>query len=539
VGKWRRAFGLGEKEEVVVLADEKEDIEVLIEPDGNQKMTGHAEQHSALTRIQKDNVVKFAETEKDITELGTEVDRNTGDIDDISEYLGGIYFEISLGVDKYVFDTKATPNAGNFTAFSYNFDLYNTEFWINAYLGDGTPSTLFEKARPGDKLSVSYPSGTRDNGQYFINSTRLDGDIWIINADFIQGSGRLTAGFTYDIEIVHITKQFNDDGVGSPGSVTKEYVDEQDELKLDKTGGDITGQVQVEDILSVADAIHLNGGQGKQTINVASGFAGYLKYAGTPKLSWGNEVEIKSILNMNNKRIRKVGTPVEDTDVANREYVDSKIDTFATIEYVDAKDDQKLPETGGNHYGDLEMNSGRIKGLSLPEDLHDAASKKYVDSMSAGGLEFGLPKFYPSGKRNYKTGISVSNVDGSSPWFVPSTYQDNGTANAWPGNANAIHLYYDADQHDMIATGAGTILIFDKEDSKTMIHAVVVGSPVRQKMSGKDCWSFEIVKIEAIGRQWDYEAEYEITLSGVFWAAASITTIGVGATIIGVDDQDG
>ena len=539
MGKWRRAFGLGEKEEVVVLADEKEDIEVLIEPDGNQKMTGHAEQHSALTRIQKDNVVKFAETEKDITELGTEVDRNTGDIDDISEYLGGIYFEISLGVDKYVFDTKATPNAGNFTAFSYNFDLYNTEFWINAYLGDGTPSTLFEKARPGDKLSVSYPSGTRDNGQYFINSTRLDGDIWIINADFIQGSGRLTAGFTYDIEIVHITKQFNDDGVGSPGSVTKEYVDEQDELKLDKTGGDITGQVQVEDILSVADAIHLNGGQGKQTINVASGFAGYLKYAGTPKLSWGNEVEIKSILNMNNKRIRKVGTPVEDTDVANREYVDSKIDTFATIEYVDAKDDQKLPETGGNHYGDLEMNSGRIKGLSLPEDLHDAASKKYVDSMSAGGLEFGLPKFYPSGKRNYKTGISVSNVDGSSPWFVPSTYQDNGTANAWPGNANAILLYYDADQHDMIATGAGTILILDKEDNKIMIHAVVIGTPLKQKMSGKDCWSFEIVKIEAIGRQWDYEAEYEITLSGVFWAAASITTIGVGATIIGVDDQDG
>ena len=108
MGKWRRAFGLEEKEEVVVLPEEKEDIEVLIEPDGNQKMTGHAEQHSALTRIQKDNVVKFAATKDDITELGTEVDRNTGDIDDISEYLGGIYFEVSLGKDKYVFDTKAT-----------------------------------------------------------------------------------------------------------------------------------------------------------------------------------------------------------------------------------------------------------------------------------------------------------------------------------------------------------------------------------------------------------------------------------------------
>ena len=532
MGKWRRAFGLKEKEEVVVLADEKEDIEVLIEPVGTEKMTGHAEQHSALTRIQRDNVVKFAATEENITELEKEVNRNTGDIDDISEYLGGIYFEISLGVDKYVFDTQQTPTDGNFTAFSYNFDPDNTVFWINAYLGDGTPSTLFEKARPGDKLSISYPSGTYDNGQYFINSTRLDGEIWIIEGDFIQGSGRLGAGKTYDIEVIHVTKQFDDNGVGSPNAITKEYVDGQDELKLDKTGGFITGQ------LAVADDLFLNGGQGKQTINVASGFAGYLKYAGTPKLTWGNELEGKAILNMNNNRIRKVAAPVEDTDVANREYVDSKIDTFATIEYVDAKNDQKLPETGGNHYGDLEMNSGKITGLALPEDLHDAASKKYVDSMSAGGLEFGLPKFYPSGKRDYKCGQSVSSVDSSGPWFVPATSHTNGTGNMWPGNANAIHLYYDADQHDMIATGAGTILIFDKEDNKTMIHAVVTGSPVRQTISGRDCWSFEIVSIEAIGRQWDWDVEYRMTLSGVFWAAASITTIGVGATIIGVDDQD-
>ena len=71
-----------------------------------------------------------------------------------------------------------------------------------------------------------------------------------------------------------------------------------------------------------------------------------------------------------------------------------------------------------------------------------------------------------------------------------------------------------------------------------MIHAVVTGSPLKQNMSGRDCWSFEIVKVEAIGRQWDYDAEYEMTLSGVFWAAASITTIGVGETIIGVDEDE-
>ena len=135
-----------------------------------------------------------------------------------------------------------------------------------------------------------------------------------------------------------------------------------------------------------------------------------------------------------------------------------------------------------------------------------------------GELEFVLPKFYPSGKRNYKTTLSVASDSGSSPWFVTAASHNNGTGNAWPGNANAIHLYYDADQHDKVATGAGTILIFDKEDDKIMIHAVVTGIPLKQKMSDKDCWSFEIVLIEALGRQWDYTSEYEMTLSGVFWA---------------------
>ena len=217
MGRWRRAFGLEEKEEVVVLADEKEDIEVLIEPDGNQKMTGHAEQHSALTRIQRDNVVKFAETENDITELGTEVDRNTGDIDDISEYLGGIYFEVSLGRERWVFDTQAVPQEGNFTAFSYNFDIYNTEFWINE-IPSGFEPTGFDKARPGDKMNIhSFSNPTTSYGDYVITSIRLDKNgVWIVNADFVDGVGRLTAGQSYEIEIVHVTKQFDDERRGRP-----------------------------------------------------------------------------------------------------------------------------------------------------------------------------------------------------------------------------------------------------------------------------------------------------------------------------------
>ena len=236
MGRWRRAFGLEEKEEVVVLADEKEDIEVLIEPDGDQKMTGHAEQHSALTRIQKDNVVKFAETEKDITELGKEVDRNTGDIDDIADYLGGIYFEVSLGKERWVFDTQAVPREGNFTAFSYNFDIYNTEFWINE-IAAGTAETGFDKARPGDKMNIhSFSNPTTSYGDYVITSIVLDKNaVWIVTGDFVEGVGRLTAGQSYEIEIIHVTKQFNDDGVGGPIEHEYPYVKSNADTKIKPT----------------------------------------------------------------------------------------------------------------------------------------------------------------------------------------------------------------------------------------------------------------------------------------------------------------
>jgi hypothetical protein len=151
-------------------------------------------------------------------------------------------------------------------------------------------------------------------------------------------------------------------------------------------------------------------------------------------------------------------------------------------------------------------------------EQHSALTRIQRDNVvKFEALEFDLPNFYSSGKRIYKVTQSVSQADISGPWFVPATSHTNGTGNMWPGNANAIHLYYDADQHDMIATGAGTILIFDKEDNKIMMHAVVVGSPVRQIMTGRECWSFEIVKVEGIGRQWDWGVEYEMTLSGVFW----------------------
>ena len=127
MGKWRKAFGLEDKKVEQSLAHpsmDQADLSLLVEPSAEQPMVGHAQQHSALTRLAN-------ETNADLIEVGETVDRNTAAIEDISDYLGAVYFEVSLGNERWVFDTAAVPQEGNFTAFSYNFDSYNTEFWIN------------------------------------------------------------------------------------------------------------------------------------------------------------------------------------------------------------------------------------------------------------------------------------------------------------------------------------------------------------------------------------------------------------------------
>ena len=156
-----------------------------------------------------DNTHYIAANAADIAEIGAEADRNAADIDDIADYLGGIYFEVSLGKERWVFDTQAVPQEGNFTAFSYDFDLYNTEFWINA-IPAGFEPTGFDRARAGDKMKIQlFNNPSSSFGDYVITSIRLDNDgVWIINGDFVDGVGRLTAGQSYEIEIIHASKQF-------------------------------------------------------------------------------------------------------------------------------------------------------------------------------------------------------------------------------------------------------------------------------------------------------------------------------------------
>lgn len=107
------------------------------------------------------------------------------------------------------------PPSEMFTTNGNAFDMHNNRYLIhkNAL---GSNSVLFDDARPGDKINFINPDSPASNfGQYEIVSIVLNGDIWDITSDFVKGSGRLQTELSYDIEVIHVTKEF-DEGLQHP-----------------------------------------------------------------------------------------------------------------------------------------------------------------------------------------------------------------------------------------------------------------------------------------------------------------------------------
>lgn len=157
----------------------------------------------------------FSPIKESIEKLELDVNINKGNIHDISEYLGGTYFEVSLGIEPWTFTMLLPPPSEMFTSIGNAFDIHNNRYQIhkNAL---GSASDLLDDARPGDKISFINPDSPGSNwGQYEIVSIVLDGDIWDITCDFIKGSGRLSSGANYDVQVIHVTKEF-DEGLQHP-----------------------------------------------------------------------------------------------------------------------------------------------------------------------------------------------------------------------------------------------------------------------------------------------------------------------------------
>ena len=68
-------------------------------------------------------------------------------------------------------------------------------------------------------------------------------------------------------------------------------------------------------------------------------------------------------INMNGQSITGLGVPTENSQVANKEYVDLM-----------------LPKSGGTMSGSIIMGGNRITGLGAPENSADAATKGYADA---------------------------------------------------------------------------------------------------------------------------------------------------------------
>ena len=116
-------------------------------------------------------------------------------------------------------------------------------------------------------------------------------------------------------------------------------------------------------------------------------------------------------LQMNNHRITGVSDPTSDTDASNKSYVDSSISN--AVENLASSSDlaNYLPLTGGTLTGILSMNNYRISNVATPVSDTDAANKAYVDSAGLSSViytETGIVP--PSGTFTIGTGTSLIDI---------------------------------------------------------------------------------------------------------------------------------
>ena len=223
----------------------------------------------------------------------------------------------------------------------------------------------------------------------------------------LQNTG-ITSNVSIDMGSKRITKL--PEPVNDADAATKAYVDSGGaggDQYVKKSGDTMTGTLTLDSPM--------------RSIDVSSGTAGHLLYAGADKMRWGTKIYMDAeIDNMGNK-IRNVAGPTEDNDAANKYYVDNasqflkgpvRIDgDYVTSDevifgvYVNLTRDEAVergfdPETdaeGGPHsmepdvrgaYGLFRvMGDGKLwgfnslKGLSAdPGAEYDATNKKYVDA---------------------------------------------------------------------------------------------------------------------------------------------------------------
>ena len=139
---------------------------------------------------------------------------------------------------------------------------------------------------------------------------------------------------------------------------TKKYVDDQDKLRLAKSGGTMTGEINmgVNKIISLDEPTNRTDATTKYYVdNLIGG-----------KLNRDGSQFMTGDLDMADNKITYLDTPTDDQDASTKKYVDDQ----AAL---------KLDLAGGSMTGPLGLGNGRLWDVGTPTLDTNGANKKYVD----------------------------------------------------------------------------------------------------------------------------------------------------------------
>ena len=179
-------------------------------------------------------------------------------------------------------------------------------------------------------------------------------------------------------------------------AATKGYVDTADALKLNLSGGTMSGVI--------AMGTNKITGLGTPTLSADATTKTYVDTADALKLNLAGGT-MSGAIAMGTNKITGLGTPTLSTDAATKTYVDTSIsnlvasapgalDTLNELAAALGNDASfsttvtnsiatKLPLAGGTMSGAIAMGTSKITGLGDPTLAQDAATKTYVDTADA------------------------------------------------------------------------------------------------------------------------------------------------------------
>lgn len=243
-------------------------------------------------------------------------------------------------------------------------------------------------------------------------------------------------------------KQYVDNAIseatsgGGTGGITQ---DQADQRYLQLSGGTMTGALNMgtQNLLGVGAIVNGDTPTANTAVTLSNGAISF-DVGSTRVLSLYG-----SAINAVNHRIQNVSTPQDNTDAANKQYVDTAVSGVQTnIDTVSGTVDDildgteslsYLPDNGGTLTGALNMGNNKITMGATPTETTDVTNKGYVDGVvkvvsdEVDGILAGTtPVAIPAATETHVGGIkpgagTTVSSDGTLTIIVPvPTVEDNG-----------------------------------------------------------------------------------------------------------------